>query len=87
LFGRSVGLKRNLNGYLRNQLIKFLEPQNGTFYNKKGTVFPGLMAVQVKEMIREFEYSGILIDSNDENSDSSDSNVVKPDVLDNLLNQ
>ena len=45
------------------------------------------MAVQVKEKIREFEYSGILIDSNDENSDSSDSNVVKPDVLDNLLNQ
>jgi hypothetical protein len=74
---RLLWLKRNLDRHFGNQLIKFVDPQKGTFYHLKGTVSPGAMAVQVKAMIKEFEYSAILIDSDDADSDCSDSTVIR----------
>ncbi|KAK2704162.1 hypothetical protein QYM36_017526 [Artemia franciscana] len=56
-------LKRSLNRNFGNQLINFVDSQKGIFYYLKGTVSSGIMAAQVKEMIKEFQYSGILIDS------------------------
>ncbi|KAK2702294.1 hypothetical protein QYM36_019094 [Artemia franciscana] len=39
------------------------------------------MAAQVKAIIREFEYNAILMDSDDADSDSSDLNLIVPNVL------
>ncbi|KAK2706825.1 hypothetical protein QYM36_014755 [Artemia franciscana] len=88
LLGRRMdcfGLKRSLD--------TVREPVNQVCGSSKRDVLPsernssaGDMAAQVKAMIEEFEYSAVLIDSDDAGSDSSDSTVIDSNVAVNLIN-
>ena len=56
---------------METSLLSFVDCQKDTFYYLKGIVFPGLMVVQVEAMIRESEYSKILMGSDDADCDCS----------------